>query len=183
MTFMLMQTHDPLSLKGALPNFTRTTHIFLPINNAKNVDIPEAGSHWSLLVVSVIDGVSFHYDSMGGDNHREALNTSEKLSRLLNRPLRFAQMQDVPQQENGNDCGVYVCLFMRTLLMERLLKADAGQKISMSLRSEQCNARKGRRAILEIIEDFRREGEKRRSRSSSPFRTKSPPRIGNEQYT
>jgi sentrin-specific protease 8 len=181
MTFMLMRSPDPTSLKSALPNFSKTTHIFLPVNNAKNVDVPEAGSHWSLLVVSVIDGVSFHYDSLGGDNRHEAQIASGKLSQLLRKPLRFAQMHDVPQQENGSDCGVYVCLFMRKLLLERLLRADAGQKISMSLRNEPFNARKGRKLIMEIIDDFRREGEKRRSRSASPYRAKSPPRIGDEQ--
>jgi sentrin-specific protease 8 len=181
MTFMLMRSPDALSLKSALPDFSRTTHIFLPINNAKNVEVPEAGSHWSLLVVSAIDGVSFHYDSLSGDNFREAQLASSKLSQLLRKPLRFTQMQQVPQQENGSDCGVYVCLFMRKLLLDRLLRANAGEKISMSLRNESINARKGRKYIMEIIDGFRKEGEKRRSRSSSPYRTKSPPRIGDEQ--
>ena len=39
MAFMLMQTPDPLTLKDALPNFSRTTHIFLPINDARNVSV------------------------------------------------------------------------------------------------------------------------------------------------
>jgi len=181
MAFMLLQTEDARTLKSALPDFSKTTHIFLPVNNAKNVEIPEAGSHWSLLVVSIIDGVSFHYDSLGGDNHGDAHVVSRQLSQLLGKPLRFAQMHHVPQQENGSDCGVFVCMFMRTLLLERLLVADAGRKISMSLRDESFNARKGRKYILEIIDDFRREGERRRSRSASPYRTNSPPRIGDEQ--
>ena len=68
MAFMLMQTPDPLTLKDALPNFTRTTHIFLPINDARNVSVAEGGSHWSLLLVSVIDGVAFTYEAMTAFN-------------------------------------------------------------------------------------------------------------------
>lgn len=132
-------------------------------------------------MVSKLDGVSFHYDSLGGDNRHEAELASNKFSQLLRKPLRFAQMHDVPQQENMSDCGVYVCLFMRILLLERLLQTDGNRKISMSLRNETINAKRGRKSIMEIIDDFRKEGERRRSRSASPYRSKSPPRIGDEQ--
>jgi sentrin-specific protease 8 len=181
MSFMLMQSPDPLSLLDALPKFQDITHIFLPINNAKNVDIPEAGSHWSLLVVSASDGVAFHYDSLGGDNNREAQVAANKMSELLQKPLRFAQIRDAPQQENMNDCGVFVCMFMQTILVDKLLRAADNEKVSVSLRNEHFNAKQGRKDMLRIIEEFRKEGERRRSRSPSPFRSKSPPRIGDEQ--
>jgi len=181
MSLMVMHTPDPITLKSALPDFSQTTHIFLPVNNARDLEKPESGSHWSLLVVSKIDGVSFHYDSLGGDNRHEAEIVSHKFSQLLRKPLRFAQMHDVPQQENGSDCGIYVCLFMRILLIDRLLKTDGNRKISMSLRDEPINAKRGRKIIMEIIDGFRKEGERRRSRSASPYRSKSPPRIGEEQ--
>lgn len=72
MAFLLMNTKDPLSLKSALPDFQKTTHIFLPVNDCRSVDVAEGGSHWSLLLVSVIDGVAFHYDSMTPANIQEA---------------------------------------------------------------------------------------------------------------
>jgi sentrin-specific protease 8 len=103
------------------------------------------------------------------------------MAQLLARPLRFSQMHDVPRQANGSDCGIFVCMFMERLLFDRLLIADAGQKISMSLGGSHFNARKQRRHMLDIIEDLRREGKRRRSRSPSPYRSKSPPRIGDEQ--
>jgi sentrin-specific protease 8 len=181
MSFLLMCTHDPLTLREALPDFRGTTHIFLPINNAKNVEVPEVGSHWSLLVASAIDGVAFHYDSLGRDNEDEARVAAAKLAQLLGRALRFTQMRDVPRQGNGSDCGVFVCMFMERLLFDRLLVADAGQKISVSLDGSPFNARKYRRRMLDIIEELRREGKRRRSRSPSPFRSRSPPRIGDEQ--
>ncbi|KAH8770350.1 hypothetical protein BGZ57DRAFT_942806 [Hyaloscypha finlandica] len=186
MAFMLMQTPDPLTLKDALPNFSRTTHIFLPINDARNVSVAEGGSHWSLLLVSVIDGVAFHYDSLTPSNYNEARLATDKISTLLNRPLRFMNLEDSPQQENSSDCGVYVCIQMRHLLLKRLLSANAREKVSMSMGGKLVDASGGRKEMLKTIEGFRKEGERRRSyedsRSSSPFAkgktdSRSPPRI------
>jgi sentrin-specific protease 8 len=188
MSFMLMNTPDPLTLKEALPNFSKTTHIFLPVNDNRDVEAAEGGSHWSLLLVSVIDGVSFHYDSLQPSNDMEAHRTSKKLEVLLGKKLRFVHMDDAPQQENGSDCGVFVCLLMKHLLLRRLLKADANKKISMSMKEQHVNAHDGRKTMLSLIESKRKEGERRRSRSTSPYRnsnskSKSPPRIGEENET
>lgn len=192
MSFLLMKTQDPLTLKTALPDFAQTTHIFLPINDCYRVDVAEGGSHWSLLLVSIIDGVSFHYDSLYPNNMHEGQLASHRFSQLLGRPLRFINLDDCPQQENGMDCGVYVCLIMQYLLMNKLLRAHSGDKISMSMRGKEVDASGGRRAILRIIEDRRVEGERRRSRSQSPYlspaggrsrgksKSRSPPRIGME---
>lgn len=163
MSFMLMQTPDPLSLKEALPNFSTTTHVFLPINDCADVTAAEGGSHWSLLLVSVIDGVAFHYDSMSASNDREARSTTMKMEQLLGKKLRFIPMHDSPQQENGSDCGVFVCVLMKHLLLKRLLRADASRKISMSMKDAHINARDGRKQMLKVIEDRKKEGERRRS--------------------
>jgi sentrin-specific protease 8 len=187
MSFMLLQTPDPLTLKTALPDFSRTTHIFLPINNATSVTIAESGSHWSLLLISSIDGVAFHYDSLGDDNHYPAVNVTKKMEALLNKKLKFIVMQDAPQQDNGSDCGVFVCMVMQKLLLERLLVSDSSNKVSMSIKSRKgMNPKEGRKDMIRVIEGFRKEGERRRSRSPSPFpnskeRSKTPPRIGDEQ--
>ncbi|KAI9683316.1 MAG: hypothetical protein M1829_005386 [Trizodia sp. TS-e1964] len=180
MAFMLLQTKDPLTLREALPDFTNTTHIFLPINDCRNVEEAEGGSHWSLLLVSVLDGVSFHYDSLSDMNFSEAKLVSNRISMLLNRPLRFNNLVDSPQQDNGSDCGVFVCIQMRHLLLKRLLSRNSSQKVSMSMGGRTVNASAGRKEMLKIIEEKRREGERRRARSLSPYRkgSKTPPRIG-----
>ncbi|OCL11587.1 Ulp1 protease family protein [Glonium stellatum] len=185
MSFMLMNTADPLTLKEVLPNFSTTTHIFLPINDCRNVEQPEGGSHWSLLVVSTIDGVAFHYDSLKPANDAEARTVAKKMGELLKCPLKFVDMDDAPQQENGSDCGVFVCLLMQHLLLKRLLMADEKEKVSMSMAGRNVNASSGRKEMVKIIDGFRKEGERRRTRSASPFRkdnprSKSPPRIGDE---
>ncbi|TVY22525.1 NEDD8-specific protease, partial [Lachnellula hyalina] len=163
MAFMLMKTPSVLSLRDALPDFTSTTHIFLPINDARNVSIAEGGSHWSLLLVSVIDGVAFHYDSLSASNYNEAMLATQKISELLGKGLRFMNLQDSPQQENGSDCGVYVCILMRHLLLKRLLSANAREKVSMSMGGKVVDASGGRKEMLRTIEGFRKEGERRRS--------------------
>lgn len=159
---MLMQTADPLTLKDALPSFNRTTHIFLPINDCRNVEIPEGGSHWSLLLVSVKDGVAFHYDSMYPSNQDEAGLATQKLCQLLGKPLKLVDLDDSPQQENGSDCGVFVCIHIKHLL-HRLLRAMQMEKVNMSMGGKDVDASKGRKDILKTIEDFRKEGERRRT--------------------
>ena len=163
MSYMLMQTADPLSLKEVLPDLSRTTHVFLPINDNIDVTQAEGGSHWSLLLVSIIDGVSFHYDSMSQCNEREARNTTMKMEQLLGKRLRFIPMDDSPQQENGSDCGVFVCVLMRHLLLKRLLRADASKKISMNMKDSHINAKDGRKTMLKVIEERKKEGVRRQS--------------------
>lgn len=163
MSFMLMQTRDPLTLKEALPDFSRTTHIFLPINDCRNPSLPEGGTHWSLLLVSVGDGVAFHYDSLQPSNRLDAEHATLQLSHLLGRRLQYIDHLDAPQQQNSSDCGVFVCTLMRYLLLKKLLMALSREKISMSLGDKTVDAASGRKDILKIIESFRKEGERRRS--------------------
>ena len=163
MSFMLRQTEDPLTLKEALPDFSKTTHIFLPINDARDVTIAEGGSHWTLLLVSVLDGAAFHYDSLRPTNRQEAQISAEKLGVLLGARLEFLDLTESPQQENGSDCGVFVCLQMQYLLIHRLLTAQATTKVNMSLRGKHFDASLGRKRMVEIIEEYRKEGVRRRS--------------------
>ncbi|KAF2090635.1 cysteine proteinase [Saccharata proteae CBS 121410] len=181
MSFMLMQTPDPLTLRDALPGFRSSTHIFLPINDCHNVNEAEGGSHWSLLLVSVVDGVAFHYDSLSASNENDARTCTQKMATLLGKSFRYIEMKDSPQQENGNDCGIFVCLLMRYLLMNRLLKVDSREKISMSMSGKVVDASHGRKEILKIIESARKEGRRRRSSNNSRnSHSKSPPRIGDD---
>lgn len=163
MSFMILQTPNPLSLREALPDFSHTTHVFLPINDCRNVTEAEGGTHWSLLLISIVDGIAFHYDSLPPGNVWEANTATRKFSMLFNRPIQFVSLRDSPIQENGSDCGVFVCLNMRHLLLKRLLLANASEKVSMSLGGKKVDARAGRKEIAKIIEGFRKEGERRRS--------------------
>ncbi len=163
MSFLLMNTADPSTLKNVLPDFHSVSHVFLPINDNRNVELAEGGSHWSLLLVSLTDGQSFHYDSLHSANIEEAVTVSAKFSHLLRRPLKFVDVHGTPQQTNSSDCGVYVCMEMEYLLLERLLRVDAKDMVDMRLSNLRFNASHGREDILRVIEKFRKEGERRRS--------------------
>lgn len=172
MSFMILQTPDPRTLREALPDFSRTTHVFLPINDCRNVTEAEGGTHWSLLLVSIVDGLAFHYDSLPPGNFWEAQAVTMKLGNLLNRNIRYVHLEDSPVQENGSDCGVFVCLSMRYLLLKRLLTANTNEKVSLSLGGRKVDARSGRKEIARIIEGFRKEGERRRSYVSPDHNTR-----------
>lgn len=163
MSFMILQTPDPRTLRDALPDFSRTTHVFFPINDCHNANEAEGGTHWSLLLVSIVDGIAFHYDSLPPGNRWEAYTVTMKFGQLLGRQIKFVHLEDSPVQENSSDCGVFVCLSMRHLLLKRLLKASSNEKVSMSLAGRKVDAAAGRKEILKIIEGFRKEGERRRS--------------------
>lgn len=113
--------------------------------------------------MSIVDGVSFHYDSLNPANHDEAETASHKVGQLLGKQLRFLDMQDSPQQENSSDCGVFVCIQMQHLLLKKLLVADARHKVDMSMAGKSVIAAAGRKDILKTIEIYRKEGERRRS--------------------
>lgn len=172
MTFLLMKNGDTEGVRSALPDFRGITHIFLPINDNRNVSMAEGGSHWSLLLVSIIDGVAFHYDSLEGANNEEAWVACKRLASVLGKPLRFHYLSECPQQENGSDCGVFVCIIMRHLLVKRLLAVNAGEKISMSMAGKAIDSIGARKEMLKIIESLRKEGERRRLTPSN-----TPPRI------
>lgn len=146
-----------------LPDFTNTTHIFLPINDSNKPEIAESGSHWSLLLISVIDGVAYHYDSLRQGNETKAGFATGQMSVLLGKRLRFTPLEDSPLQENMSDCGVFVCLNMRHLLLRRLLMCRSDEQVNVSMAGRRVDAKEGRLEIARIIEDFRREGERRRS--------------------
>lgn len=175
MAYLLMREKNPQVLRPVLPDMTKVTHIFVPVNDAVSRTNPD-GSHWSLLLVSKIDGVAFHYDSLGGSNNRDGDVATRQLSQLLGIPLRYQAINDCPQQENGNDCGVFVCILMRHLLVKRLLNANAREKVSMSMSNKMIDASGARKEMLKIIESLRKEGERRRS--ASPYAKPEPaPRI------
>ncbi|KAF2842882.1 cysteine proteinase, partial [Patellaria atrata CBS 101060] len=164
MAVLLMSSPDPQSLRSALPNFEQITHIFLPINDANNYDVTSSGTHWSLLVVSKLDGVAFHYDSMEPANIKYAKAAATKLSELLQTPLHFHEMNDCPQQDNGSDCGVFVCVAMEELLI-RLLNVERAQKITMSMenRIQDKNLNSNMRTkLMKIIQGLVEQEKKRK---------------------
>lgn len=151
---LLRPVEAVLLAHGSLENvddYRKYTHILLPLNPSGG-DIAEEGSHWSLLVVSLADGVAFHYNSLHGQPEIAGPIT-KVLAQLVNKPLRWIEIENVPQQSNSSDCGVFVCMFMEELLEHRLLAVDATHKVSMSLHGFKMNASYCRKRIKRTVED------------------------------
>jgi len=165
MSFMLFSTKDPFEIKTALPDFSKVTHIFLPINDNPDVTAAGGGVHWSLLLVSLIDGVALHYDSMHPHNLNEASGTLDKLKDLTGKDIKFVPVDDCPQQSNGNDCGVYVCVLMKHLLCSRLLQTRNNAKVKMSMEERDVDAARGREMMVEIVEELRKQAEESAAKS------------------
>lgn len=75
--------------------------------------------------------------------------------------MRFDNLGDTPQQDNGMDCGVHVCWMMKHLLVRRLLGAGASQQVDMSLAGRRVDAGKMRREMLRVCEVEKKKQERR----------------------
>lgn len=106
----------------------------------------------------------------------DGVRATDQLGKLLGMSLRYHAIMDSPQQENGNDCGVFVCILMRHLLVKRLLNANAREQVSMSMSNKMIDAGGARKEMIKIIESLRKEGERRRSASPN-MKMEGAPRI------
>ena len=82
------------------------------------------GVHWCLATVDLKNKGIHYYDSMGGDNKRclEALreylqeeHVDKKRTPLDTSGYRLVIEKDIPQQQNGSDCGMFTLKFAEYL--------------------------------------------------------------------
>ncbi|CAH0476251.1 unnamed protein product [Peronospora belbahrii] len=88
----------------------------IPVTDNNTLD--DNSSHWSLLLYC--DGHFRHLDSNAGHNQHAAQQVAKAFELLLQSigrhdgdgaSDRVEEAIDVPQQQNGYDCGIYVLLF------------------------------------------------------------------------
>jgi len=99
---------DPLGLQN-------TEISLFPVSNNEDVEVPEGGSHWSLLVFRKGERGGMdtfeHYDSAGAVNERAASGLVAAVTPHLcnSRRHKFTSSPAAtPRQDNGHDCGLYV---------------------------------------------------------------------------
>ncbi|TVY85456.1 NEDD8-specific protease [Lachnellula suecica] len=143
---------------GILPNLSRTTHIFIPLPNSHSGNMAHRDSHWSLLLVSVIDSKAFHYDSWIPRNEKNAHLVLRGLEGILGKTIRYVGLgpKHSPQLEYSSDSGIYVCIAMHHLLINRLLDTKCTQEVSMSMGGSAIDAWGAREDLLAIIEGLRK---------------------------
>ncbi len=101
---------------------------FIPLNNSNEIDHSEAGSHWSLLIYVKSLNLFFHLDSFNRFNAKQAKLAAAVFSKVFQSddddiPLKKQHHTspsnlihlDVPQQQNGADCGLHVLLAIDTI--------------------------------------------------------------------
>lgn len=126
--FWLANEDDAEDLADAAESLElrRQELILCPIND--HTDVTSAGgTHWSLLVAWLSNGVARrfeHYDSMGSANVRAARRFARRLGDTCGDGAGSSRNQaefiEMPaaRQENSCDCGVYVLLFADAVLNE-----------------------------------------------------------------
>ena len=106
---------------GPLKMHNATRYLFVPINDNANPSLPSGGSHWTLLMRD--SGNSFVYLDSGKSHGSSAMQArivdiSRKIQTLCSQKgePQFTNLNQVPQQQNMYDCGVYVLCFIEFVI-------------------------------------------------------------------
>ncbi|KAH3688431.1 hypothetical protein WICPIJ_000570 [Wickerhamomyces pijperi] len=160
MVYLLANTPNPAScLKGVIPELEKADFIFLPINDSTDVEVVGDGSHWSLVVVSMIDRSVKLYDTLQQANQRESMAVIRKLIEYLNDDVfdkdyfHIDDMGDTtPQQLNGSDCGILTSQ-ITAFLVSRLLDLKNLQQcyVNLDLDGVKISSIDGRIFVLRTI--------------------------------
>lgn len=153
MTQVLLYCQDVEEVRETLPDFRGASHIGLFVNNAPNSETA-GGTHWSYLHVCVDEGVALHFDSLSSGNTTEAIAVTKHLQALLARPLDFIWQQDMPQQQNTEDCGVFACVTMEFITEGVISNTERGEpnnQWTLSMSGWDINPKKSRKEMLDII--------------------------------
>jgi sentrin-specific protease 8 len=91
-------------------NLPHARLVLAPLNNQRNM-VSGDGTHWSLLVYDRKTDQFSHYDSCGTTNRAVAVAAATRLRPWIKAgSAEVREPPDAPQQDNGRDCGVFVCL-------------------------------------------------------------------------
>lgn len=142
----LIQGSDGLAdiVYRALPNLHETMHIFVPLKKPDSV-------HWSLLLVSMHDGVACHYDPQDPLNRFSSEQAVERLSIVLERPLRYLNITGIPAQMHPKDSGVLVAFYTH-FLIAKLQATHMSKKTDASISAKTVDVKYQRKMMLKAIE-------------------------------
>lgn len=86
------------------------------------------GAHWCMAIIHMRNKTIKYYDSLGGPNNLllDALVEYLKAESMDKKQVAFdmtgwttENVQNIPQQENGSDCGVFSCMYAEFIARKR----------------------------------------------------------------
>lgn len=86
------------------------------------------GIHWCMAIINLKEKTIKYYDSMGAPNnvvlnaleeYLKAESMDKKQMQLNTSDWRKENVQNIPQQENGSDCGVFSCMYAEFITRAR----------------------------------------------------------------
>lgn len=150
MVYLLAHSENVEELRGVIPAIDKSSFVFLPLNDNEDLEAAEGGSHWNLVIASLLDRKAYVYDTMEGANEREAKNLVKKLESFLDMPFQIVENLHTPQQINGSDCGI-LSLEISALILSRLMTVKEMGRINLDLDGVSLSAIDGRIFILGTI--------------------------------
>ena len=112
-------------------NWFKTQNVYVFAVEYLLIPVHTNGNHWMLALVIVKDKQILCFDSLGGDSsevfdnifhylHNQYMINEDPFKTKAYPEWSFHEMV-CPQQDNGNDCGVYLCIFafLLTVNMQR----------------------------------------------------------------
>ncbi|KAK4627041.1 hypothetical protein CLAFUW4_03992 [Fulvia fulva] len=139
--FLINDSEITPAMKATLPDFQSTIHVLIPLRS-------HAG-HWSFLLISSQDQLACHYDPHTNRNHALAERVTKRISSFLDKPLKFLDVPDTPQQPHDKDSGIFVCLFMQQLIT-KLQSTHESQKVEAGLMGKAVEVKAARKGIYKI---------------------------------
>lgn len=151
--------HFPDDVESLLPidELKSLKLIFLPINfiDEMDVDLEDAnnGDHWSLGVLSLLDNTLYVYDSMQIDDDeiseiqlKKLVQKLQSCNTIVHGKLKVRHLKR-DQQQNFDDCGVYV-IMITCYLINQLLHQD---EMSLDISRVKFNPLDARLYIMKLI--------------------------------
>lgn len=151
--------HFPDDVESLLPvdELKSLKLIFLPINfiDEMDVDLEDTnnGDHWSLGVLSLLDNTLYVYDSMQIDDDeiseiqlKKLVQKLQSCNTIVHGKLKVRHLK-CDQQQNFDDCGVYV-IMITCYLINQLLHQD---EMSLDISRVKFNPLDARLHIMKLI--------------------------------
>lgn len=151
--------HFPDDVESLLPvdELKSLKLIFLPINfiDEMDVDLEDAnnGDHWSLGVLSLLDNTLYVYDSMQIDDDeiseiqlKKLVQKLQSCNTIVHGKFKVRHLK-CDQQQNFDDCGVYV-IMITCYLINQLLHQD---EMSLDISRVKFNPLDARLYIMKLI--------------------------------